>query len=155
MMKKELSAPVLFSLWAVAGVGAGVLNGLLGAAGGILLVTLLPRLPLPRLLAGETGGHELAAERRPADRRTADRRLPDRRDAMATALCVMLPVSAASFVMYALRGVRVDVPLVTAVLLPAAVGGVVGAYLLGRVPREALRRIFALLVVISGLRMLM
>lgn len=150
MMKKELSAPVLFSLWAVAGVGAGVLNGLLGAAGGILLVTLLPRLPLPRLLAGETGGHELAAERR-----TADRRLPDRRDAMATALCVMLPVSAASFVMYALRGVRVDVPLVTAVLLPAAVGGVVGAYLLGRVPREALRRIFALLVVISGLRMLM
>ncbi len=34
-------------LWAAVGLGAGFINGLLGAAGGILLVTALPYLPTP------------------------------------------------------------------------------------------------------------
>lgn len=38
-------------LWAAVGLGAGFINGLLGAAGGILLVTALPYLPTPSLLS--------------------------------------------------------------------------------------------------------
>ena len=39
--------PLALLLCALSGFGAGLLNGLLGAAGGILLVAVLPVLPLP------------------------------------------------------------------------------------------------------------
>ena len=132
----------LTSLWrtvpyVLLGLGAGLLNGLLGAAGGILLVALLPHLPPPGLssLAHASLSH-------------------DRRDILATALCVMLPVTAVSTLLYWLRGIRPESAMLWALLLPAAAGGVLGAYLLGRIPQGAIKRLFALVVVISGIRML-
>ncbi len=126
----------------LAGLGAGLLNGLLGAAGGILLVAVLPRLvPPPSLCPDRAPGLFLGADH-------------GRRDILATALAVMLPVSAVSSVFYWMGGIRPDWGILTAIALPCVVGGIVGARLLGRLPEDALRRIFAALVVVSGLRML-
>ena len=118
---------------ALAGLGAGLLNGLLGAAGGILLVAVLPRLARPRS-PGEDP--------------------PDRRDVLAAALAVMLPVSAVSGLFYWLGGIRPSPRLLLSLILPAAAGGLLGAWLLQRIPARLLKRIFAAVVVAAGIRML-
>lgn len=127
-------------LWAGVGFGAGLINGLLGAAGGILLVALLPLLPSPpRPLVGGNRSSLPGA---------------DRRDLFTTALAVMLPVSAVSAVRYWQAGLRPDPTLLVSMLLPVAAGGFLGAVLLERTPQALLRRIFAAVVLISGIRML-
>lgn len=129
-----------FLACAAAGFGAGMLNGLLGAAGGILLVLLLPHLPSP-------------FPRSPSP--TLWEREPHPRDVLTTSLCVMLPVSAVSGCFYWLGGVRPDPSLLVSLILPAFLGGLLGAALLGKIPDRTLRRIFAILVAVSGARMLM
>ena len=124
---------------ALVGVGAGLLNGLLGAAGGILLVAVLPRITPPSALyppALPLGTYH------------------ERRDLLATALAVMLPVSAVSGVFYWLGGIRPSPFLLLSLTLPAILGGLLGAKLLGRIPNHLLKRIFAAVVVIAGMRML-
>ncbi len=130
-------------LLTVLGFGAGVCNGLLGAAGGILLVAVLPRLTLPGQLSSPAVavGHPLGASL-------------ERRDILATALAVMLPVSAVSWLFYWLGGVPMELSTVIYLVLPAIAGGLLGAKLLGRIPDAVLRKLFAGLVVVSGLRML-
>ena len=135
---RTLSCVLSVACVVLSGFAAGVINGLLGAAGGLLLIALLPRLPLPRFLSLQT----------------PDTDTWDRRDVLACVLCVMLPISAVSAGLYWQRGVAVDTQTLTAMLVPAALGGLVGALLLDRLPKEALRKIFALVVVFSGVRML-
>ena len=115
------------------GAAAGLINGLLGAGGGILVVRTLPAL----LTDGESR---------------------DGRDVFATALAVMLPVSAVSAVVYFLRGsiapgnfdfVRAAIFAVT-----GTVGGSVGALLLSRADVRLVRLIFAAITVWSGISML-
>lgn len=126
------------------GFGAGLLNGLLGAAGGILLVSLLPYLPAP--VYPSVGSD---SQRQPLGRYL------DSRDIFAVALAVMLPVSAVSFVRYWLSGIRPEPSLLALILLPAALGGLLGARLLERLSPHMLRLIFALLIALSGIRMLL
>ncbi len=120
------------ALYAAAGLGAGLLNGLLGAAGGILLVAVLPHLP--RL-------------------HTQDAVANNRRDVLATSIAVMLPVSAVSLILYFLRGLRPPTELLSAIWLPSLIGGLIGAWLLDRLPVRTVRVLFALLVIVSGVRM--
>ncbi len=127
-------------LWAAVGIGAGFVNGLLGAAGGILLVTALPHLPVPSCLSGSANPCGQAGT--------------DRRDLLATALAVMLPVSAVSAVRYRMAGVDPAPRFLLPLLLPAAVGGLLGAYLLERTSPRFLRRLFAAVILVSGIRML-
>ena len=126
-------------LTALTGLGAGLLNGLLGAAGGILLVAVLPRLTPPETLYPSVRplGEDL-----------------DRRDILATALSVMLPVSAVSGIFYWIGGIRPSPVLLLSLVLPAAAGGLLGAKLLARIPARLLKKIFAAVVVIAGIRML-
>lgn len=139
MKAPTLQVAVSVIATALLGVAAGTVNGLLGAAGGILLVAVLPRLPIPAFLT--VGTQPLSAH-------------TDRRDIFATALCAMLPVSAVSAFLYWRGGIQTDPALLVTMILPAALGGLVGALLLEKIPRTLLRRLFALVVVISGLRML-
>ncbi len=111
---------------ALGGLAAGFLNGLLGAGGGILLVFVM----------GLAMGEEL-----------------DGKDIFANALCVMLPISLLSVATYALGG-RLTADGIDALLLPAMVGGAAGALLLDRIAVASARRLFALLVVFSGIVML-
>ncbi len=128
-----------WALCAAVGWGAGLLNGLLGAAGGILLVAVLPHLTPP---------HALCPSLLPLGR------YHERRDLLATAMTVMLPVSAVSCIFYYVSGIRPDAELVAVLILPAILGGFIGAKLLGRLSDRLLRRLFAALVVIAGIRML-
>ena len=138
-MKKAAQTALPWLLLGLTGVSAGLLNGLLGAAGGILLVALLPRLTPPAALyppAVPLGTHH------------------ERRDILATAMTVMLPVSAVSGVFYWFGGIRPDPTLLLLLVIPAAAGGLMGAKLLGKLPDRVLKKIFAALVVVAGVRML-
>lgn len=109
------------------GLSAGVINGLLGAGGGVILVFLL------RAALGPGA---------------------ERRDVYASALITTLPITLVSAMRYGSAGalpLGEFLPLV----LPAAVGGVLGALLLDRIHPQITRRIFAALVIFSGAVMLL
>lgn len=106
---------------------AGFLNGLLGAGGGIPLV-----LGLHALL-----GKKVANGRR----------------FFTTALAVMLPLSLFSAYQY-LKKAPLPAPRLCAILFPALLGGIAGAWLLPRIPTRVLGRIFATVVTLSGLLLL-
>jgi uncharacterized membrane protein YfcA len=67
----------------------------------------------------------------------------------------MLPVSAISCFFYWMGGVRPEPTLLLLLILPAAVGGYLGAKLLGRLSDRILKKLFAALVVVAGIRMLL
>ncbi len=134
------SAALPWLLCTAAAFGAGLLNGLLGAAGGILLVMVLPYLRVPRQL--HPSGKPMGTDH-------------ERRDILATALAVMLPVSAISAVFYWAGGVRPEPSLLLLLILPAILGGLIGARLLGRISGDLIRKIFAILVIVSGVRLLL
>ena len=115
-----LTLPCLLLL----GVLAGVLNGLLGAGGGILLV-----LGLRTLLGG---------------------RVADTKRIYTTATAVMLPISLLSAWQYLQNG-HLAGGDVFPLLLPAALGGVLGAWLLRCVTPKVLARLFAIVVLVSGI----
>lgn len=109
------------------GFGAGLINGLLGAGGGILLVKGAQRI-LPR-------------------------EYREGRDIFANALCVMLPLSAVSAIAYVLRGSVHGLDFAP-FILPALIGGIGGGLLLSIIDTGLLRLIFSALVVWSGITMI-
>ena len=115
------------ALLGLSGLGAGLVNGLLGAGGGIVAVWGLGRV--------------LSAY------------MTDRRDAFANALLVMLPLTAVSLIGYAARGLLADVDTAS-LMLPALAGGLGGALILDQINVRWLKIIFATLVVYSGFFML-
>lgn len=108
------------------GLAAGVANGLLGAGGGIIIVWILQKA------IGDLTG--------------------DSRDVFANALAVMLPISAVSAISYAAAG-SMPRDNMTRFILPAILGGLVGAYLLDRLSIESVKTLFCVLVVLSGIIM--
>ena len=115
------------SLLAVSALAAGLINGLLGAGGGIGVVWALSRV--------------------------LSHRLSDRRDAFANALMIMLPRSAISAAVYAMRG-ALDSRELDILILPAIAGGLIGALVLDKINTNWLRLIFAAIIIYSGLTML-
>lgn len=115
----------------IGGLLAGFCNGLLGAGGGIVVVLALS-----------------AALPRDED---------SRRSLYANALCVMLPLSLLTLATYALKGnipngfLGADYALL---LVGAAIGGVLGALILDKLPSSILKKAFALLTVLSGILMI-
>lgn len=78
----------------------------------------------------------------------------DQRKAQATALAAILPISAFSAVGYFTQtSVPWDVTLFSA--LGALPGGLIGAWLLGKLPQVWLTRIFSVLMIVAGWRMMM
>ncbi len=102
---------------------SGTVNGLLGAGGGILVVYALNYA----LKNTET----------------------DNRDIYANALCVMLPVSAVSCVRYAFAG-NISTEGFAVYAIPAIAGGIVGGFLLSKLNAVFLKKLFAALVIWSG-----
>lgn len=101
------------------GVVVGAANSLFGGGGGMIAVPML----------GKIGLRE--------------------KEAHATAILLILPVSLLSFLLYAARGVY-DL----SVLLPTAIGvtagGLLGAKLLGKLPVKAVETAFAVLQALAG-----
>ncbi|MBO5363431.1 MAG: sulfite exporter TauE/SafE family protein [Clostridia bacterium] len=101
------------------GIGIGATNAIFGGGGGMLAV------PALRLL-----GHE-------------------EKQAHATAIAVILPVSALSFLWYLLGGLY-DVNVLIPTAFGTVVGGLLGAKLLGLLPKKAVSYVFAALQALAG-----
>lgn len=113
-------------LWlALAGVLAGFVNGFLGGGGGVVAVTAL-------LAAGGL----------------------KQKNAQATALLVILPLTLVSAAVYLLKG-SVDWGVTLWTSVGGLVGGVCGALLLGKINGNAAKIIFALVLIAGGLRMVL
>lgn len=78
----------------------------------------------------------------------------DERYAHATSLSVIFPISIVSSIMY-LGGGHVPLPQTLWLCGGAAVGGLIGAFVLGRINKRLLNSIFTLLMLISGIRLLL
>lgn len=110
------------------GVVAGFANGLLGAGGGILIV-----FGISSLLKDDPDGS---------------------RDVFANALAVMMPISVVSVISYLLSG-RMFGESFNIYLIPTILGGLVGGFLLDRLRLPLLKKMFAIIVMWSGIYMLM
>lgn len=106
------------------GAVSGFINGFLGGGGGVLVVAmLLACLALPQ------------------------------KNAQATALLIILPLTAVSAVVYLLQGnVKWDVTLWTT--LGVVVGGIAGALLLAKLKGNTAKIIFAVVLIAGGIKML-
>jgi len=112
-----------FFLIPLAGLGSGLVNGLLGAGGGILLVLSMQALwqDTPQ-------------------------------DVLANALCVTLPTTAVSSPLYLKNG-SLPTEGFAPFILPALLGGIVGGLLIGKLKGRTLQKLFAALVTVSGVLM--
>ncbi|MDR1620538.1 MAG: sulfite exporter TauE/SafE family protein [Clostridiales bacterium] len=108
----------------IAALFTGIANGLFGAGGGMLAVVALER---------QNG---LQTDK-----------------AHATALVIMLPLTVISTILYLIRGVIVwqNVPFVALGMLP---GSLIGAKLLGKLKSVWIDRIFCILMLAAGIRLL-
>jgi uncharacterized membrane protein YfcA len=106
---------------------AGGMNGFLGTGAGIVLVYLLSYL--------NRGKREI-------------------KDNFAMAVVLVLPMSAVSLYFY-VKGGNVDYELIRISVLPAILGGILGAYLMDKIDKRWLSLIFAALVIYSGFRMVL
>ena len=102
------------------GVGIGAANAVFGGGGGMLAV------PALRLLGNEE------------------------KQAHATAIAVILPVSLLSFLWYFLGGLY-DVNVLIPTALGTIAGGLVGAKLLRFLPQKAVKYVFAALQAVAGI----
>lgn len=123
--KKKLMMLVLL------GAAAGFINGLLGAGGGILLVWVF-------------------SLRNPNDSPEGVR------DTFASTLAAILPITALSAILYSLgESGTPSISELAPLILPAIAGGAIGAFLLHRINTMFLKKIFALLILYSGISMVL
>ena len=101
----------------------GAANGFFGGGGGMLAVPLLERMGLPE------------------------------QKAHATAILVILPISAFSFVLYAFRGFA-ELSVLIPTSLGVTVGGLLGAKILNLLPEKIIALAFAGLQAFAGLWLL-
>lgn len=108
---------------------AGLVNGILGAGGGIIATYYLSKA-LSDEEKGENG-------------------------VFANAVATMLPISIFSLGAYLIGGyIKVDSSLIS--LLPSgAIGGIIGAFLLTKLQFKIVKLIFSVLVIISGAMMIL
>ena len=120
-------AGILFAV-VITGLISGVVNGLFGTGGGIIIVYLLSKL-------------------------YADSDKYHTKDIFAMTVGSVLIMSAASLGMY-IKGEVVTWNDILPYLLPAAVGGIIGAFLLDRLNAALMKKIFAVLVIYAGITLI-
>lgn len=102
----------------------GILNGFFGGGGGMVCVPILQK------------ALNLTSK-----------------ESHATAIAVIFPLSLVSASIYIYNGTVKSLPLIT-IGLGVVVGGIIGAYLLKFMPTKILRIVFAVIMLISGVRMI-
>lgn len=129
MIKKKslanLSKKLRLILLGALALTAGAVNGFLGTGGGIVLMFALSLIP---------ASDDTAA-----------------RDRFATVIAVILPLSFVSVLTY---GERVDFAEASPYILPGILGGVIGAMLLDKLSVNAVKKLFAVMVIWAGISFL-
>ena len=112
---------------------SGILNGFAGTGGGIILYFVLKFL----------------------NKKTDENRdIKDIKDIMATTVSVVIPMSIVSSVIYMTNGKMIYKELW--LYLPAAlIGGITGAFLLDKLKFVTVRKIFAVMIIYAGIRMIL
>ena len=105
----------------------GVLNGLIGAGGGIVL-----SLGFSALIGSF---------------------MKEKKDVYFNSQAAMIPVSVVSYFLYAASGETTSIPL-WYMILPAVAGGVIGGIASSRINSKYIKLIFAAIVLFSGARMI-
>ncbi len=126
MIKERIGTAEKTLILALGGFFGGLANGLLGAGGGIIMTFVLEAV---------MSENEMA-----------------RRDIFANVIAAALPISLFSTIIYGVRG-DLSLHKFENFVIPAICGGLVGAYLLSKISPIWLKRIFALLVIWSGIYM--
>lgn len=104
---------------------AGFLNGLFGTGGGILIVPMLQNTGL------------------------------NSQKSHATAITIILPLSIISTIMYFFKGIVVDFSLLIPTISLGIIGAIIGAILLNKINTILLNKIFAFIIIFSGIRILL
>lgn len=121
-------AGILFAV-VITGLAAGIVNGLFGTGGGIIIVYLLSRL--------YAGSDKYQTK-----------------DIFAMTVGSVLIMSAASLGIYIKNG-AVSWSETIPYLIPAAIGGILGAFLLDRLNAAVMKKIFAALVIYAGITLML
>lgn len=108
---------------ALAGAAVGLVNGFMGGGGGVFAVIALAACGLAQ------------------------------KNAHATAILVILPITVASAVIYVLQG-SVDWQNTLFAAMGVVFGGIVGAILLKKIKDDRLRPLFGAILLLAGVRML-
>ena len=122
---KETSA-FLFLL--LGGLASGLVNGVFGTGGGIVAVFVFSHIPFFKNVFGT-------------------------KDIFAMTLTVGFIMSLSSAFTYCLGGIA-DVKSVIPYIIPAAAGGISGAFLFGKINSCVLRTVFALLTIYAGITLM-
>lgn len=125
--KLSFCRAVLLCVMLAGAISGGFINGLLGTGGGIVMTYMYSFL-----LRGRNASPK---------------------DVFVSAMATILPISLLSLGSYSSEYLR-DVSRLVAIAVPSALGGLGGAYLSTRVSSVLLERIFALLVIYAGIKML-
>ena len=104
---------------------AGGINGFLGTGGGIIFIYTLSNLTKN-----------------------------EQKDNFPTTLCATIPISLIALISYARNG-NVDFDFAKGLIIPCALGGLLGAILVDKLKVKWLNTIFALLVIYSGTCMIL
>lgn len=78
----------------------------------------------------------------------------DQTKAHATAVSVILPLTIISAAMYLYRG-DIKIRDSYVFIIPALAGSILGAWLLPKIPKNILKRIFAVFIIYAGARMIL
>lgn len=130
----DISAKIDIKKYVIIGISSlagGFLNGLLGAAGGILIGLVAAKL------FSDTEGF-----------------LSDRRDIYANVQIAMICISLVSLCIYSSRG-QLTLTTTSWLIIPAILGGALGSIILRKINSATVGRIFAILVIWSGIKMIM
>lgn len=107
----------------VIGLLSGIVNGLLGIGGGTILI------PAMVFLLGE-----------------------EQHQAHGTALLTMLPIALVSTLLYGFKG-SLNYSLALTVASSGVFGGYIGAKLMNKIPAHQLKKVFAVFLILAGVRM--
>lgn len=126
-MKKELSRLKKDKLFLLLGTSllAGITNALLGTGGGIILIYAL--------------SHVFADKQN--------------RDIFALSLCAVFVMTLLSAALYGIGG-RFTFSDFLPLIIPSLLGGALGSFLLSKIKGRVLKRIFSVLLIISGILIL-
>ena len=111
------------SKMAATGFGVGILSGLLGVGGGVFLVPLL---------VGIFGVTQHLAH--------------------GISLAVVIPTAIVSSIIYSFHG-SADYSIALQLIVGSVVGASIGAKIMKRLPADQLKRLFAVMLILVGIRM--